>query len=206
MSCARKDLLGKSPQRAVFVHKSRCAKRNLRQESNVQWFRRTGMEKSRKICMLGDFGVGKTSLVARFVKQTFSEKYITTVGVKIDSKVLENPPMKLVLWDIAGKNALDGVKLSYLQGASGVVLVADGTREATVRSALYLMMQAKQEVHFELPAVLLINKFDRFEDWEVTPAMIAEVRKNLPVFEASALTGLGVEAAFLQLAKRMETP
>jgi small GTP-binding protein len=156
--------------------------------------------------MLGDFGVGKTSLVARFVHSVFSEKYVTTVGVKIDTKVLEPsheqaPRVKLVLWDIAGKNALDSVKLSYLQGASGVVLVADGTRESTLRSALYLLMQARQETNAELPAVLLVNKFDRLEDWEVTAAMLAELRNSLPVFESSAMSGEGVEVGFQTLTK-----
>jgi small GTP-binding protein len=159
---------------------------------------------TRKICMLGDFGVGKTSLVARFVHSAFSEKYVTTVGVKIDTKVIEPATpsadrVKLVLWDIAGKNALDSVKLSYLQGASGVVLVADGTREATLRSALYLLMQARQETNAALPAVLLVNKFDRLEDWEVTPSMLVELRNSLPVFEASAMTGEGVELGFQTL-------
>lgn len=162
------------------------------------------MEKTRKICMLGDFGVGKTSLVARYIKQTFSEKYITTVGVKIDTKTIAEPPTKLVVWDIAGKNALDGVKLSYLQGATGVILVADGTREATLRSALYLLMQARQETRPELPAVLLVNKFDRFDDWEVTPIMLAELRKTLPVLESSAMSGEGVEDGFMRLVRAME--
>jgi small GTP-binding protein len=165
-------------------------------------------ELTRKICMLGDFGVGKTSLVARFVHSAFSEKYVTTVGVKIDTKQLEPgssdaPRVKLVLWDIAGKNALDSVKLSYLQGTTGVVLVADGTREATLRSALYLLMQARQETNPELPAVLLVNKFDRLDDWEVTAAMLAELRHSLPVFEASALSGEGVEPGFQALTQLM---
>lgn len=156
----------------------------------------------RKICMLGDFGVGKTSLVARFINNVFSEKYVTTIGVKIDTKQLEvgAQPVKLVLWDIAGKNALDGVKLSYLQGAAGIVLVADGTREPTLRSALYLLMQAKQE-RPDLQAVLLVNKFDLFERWEVSPTALADVRRTLPVFESSAQSGEGVEEAFLTLAK-----
>jgi small GTP-binding protein len=152
--------------------------------------------------MLGDFGVGKTSLVSRFVHSVFSDKYVTTVGVKIDYKKIQQTQrqLKLVMWDIAGKNALDTVKLSYLQGSSGVILVADGTREATLRSALYLLMQARQEVRADLPAVLLVNKFDRLEDWEVTPAAIADLRKNLPVFESSAQTGEGVELGFQTLA------
>ncbi len=61
---------------------------------------------SRKVCMLGDFGVGKTSLVARYVRNTFSEKYLTTVGVKVDSRVIALPgeiDLKLVIWDIAGR-------------------------------------------------------------------------------------------------------
>ena len=88
---------------------------------------------ARKICMLGDFGVGKTSLVSRFVRNTFSEKYLTTVGVKVDSKEVDRGgrgPLKLVVWDIAGKSALDALNMSYLRGASGLLLVADGTREA----------------------------------------------------------------------------
>jgi small GTP-binding protein len=111
--------------------------------------------------------------------------------------------LKLVIWDIAGKNALDTVKLSYLQGTAGVILVADGTREATLRSALYLLMQARQELHAELPAVLLINKFDRIADWEITPAAIAELRKTMPVFESSAQTGEGVEVGFATLANTL---
>lgn len=158
--------------------------------------------------MLGDFGVGKTSLVARFVHAVFSEKYVTTVGVKIDTKIIESPGpelprLKLVLWDIAGKNALDSVKLSYLQGASGVVLVADGTRESTLRSALYLLMQARQETNDGLPAVLLVNKFDKLDDWEVTPSMLADLRNSLPVFESSAMSGEGVEEGFKRLTQML---
>ena len=77
---------------------------------------------ARKICMLGDFGVGKTSLVARFVRNTFSDSYLTTVGVKVDSKevaLANGQTQKLVVWDIAGKSALDALNLSYLRGASG---------------------------------------------------------------------------------------
>ena len=158
--------------------------------------------------MLGDFGVGKTSLVARFVHAVFSEKYVTTVGVKIDTKIIEasspeQPRLKLVLWDIAGKNALDSVKLSYLQGSSGVVLVADGTRESTLRSALYLLMQARQETNDGLPAVLLVNKFDKLDDWEVTPSMLADLRNSLPVFESSAMSGEGVEEGFTRLTQML---
>lgn len=160
------------------------------------------IEKTRKICMLGDFAVGKTSLVARFVTQAFSDKYLTTVGVKVDTKVvaLHEGSVKLVLWDIAGKNALDSVKLSYLRGAHGLVLVADGTRETTLRSALFLLNQARSEIG-PVPAILMVNKFDRIDDWEITPSALMEVRRSLPLFESSANTGEGVEEAFLTLTR-----
>lgn len=158
-------------------------------------------EIARKICMLGDFGVGKTSLVSRYVSNTFSDKYLTTVGVKVDSKQVEvrGAPVKLVLWDIAGKSGLDTLNKKYVQGASGLILVCDGTREATLRTAVYLLMQARGVLQ-NPAAVLLVNKLDLVEKWEVGPATLVEVRKTLPVFETSARTGDGVEAAFNELA------
>jgi hypothetical protein len=161
-------------------------------------------EIAKKICMLGDFGVGKTSLVARFVRNTFSDRYLTTVGVKVDSKLVEagGSSVKLVIWDIAGKSALDTLNQSYLRGASGLILVVDGTREPTLRSALYLQMQANSVLNTP-PAVLLVNKLDLIDKWEILPATIAELRKTIPVFETSARTGDGVEAAFAELAGRL---
>ncbi|TDR41646.1 hypothetical protein DFR29_110129 [Tahibacter aquaticus] len=162
-------------------------------------------ELARKICMLGDFGVGKTSLVARFVRNTFSEKYLTTVGVKVDSRVVDlagGDRMKFVVWDIAGKAVLDSLNQNYLRGASGLILVADGTREASLRAALNLLMQARDVL--DNPAcVLFVNKLDLVERWEVAPETLAEMRHSLPVFETSALSGDGVEAGFGELATRL---
>ena len=160
---------------------------------------------ARKVCMLGDFGVGKTSLVARFVRNTFSDQYLTTVGVKVDSKEMrlaDGGALKLVLWDIAGKSALDALNMSYLRGASGLMLIADGTREATLRAALDLLMQSRSLLP-DAKVVLLINKLDVIERWEVAPATLAELRRTLPVFETSARFGEGVELAFADLAARL---
>ena len=159
---------------------------------------------ARKICMLGDFGVGKTSLVSRFVRNTFSDKYLTTVGVKTDTKLVELPQrrVKLVLWDIAGKDVLDGLKLTYLRGSTGLVMVADGTRAPTLHSAAQLLRQARGEIG-EVAAVLLVNKFDLFDRWEVAPSQLAELRRAMPLFETSALSGESVEEAFTALAERL---
>ncbi len=162
---------------------------------------------ARKICMLGDFGVGKTSLVARFTRNTFSERYLTTVGVKVDSKEVDRGEfgvVKLVVWDIAGRSVLDALNMSYLRGASGLLLVADGTREATLRTAIDLLLQSRSLLP-DAEAVLLVNKLDLVERWEVAPSTLVGLCQTLPVIETSALSGDGVEQAFMELAKRLST-
>lgn len=74
----------------------------------------------KKVCMLGAFAVGKTSLVERFVKSIFSEKYVTTVGVKIDKKSMQfdNEQIELLLWDIHGEDEFQKVRPSYLRSNS----------------------------------------------------------------------------------------
>lgn len=160
---------------------------------------------TRKLCMLGDFGVGKTSLVSRFVRSTFSEKYLTTVGVKVDTKEIALPdraPSKFVIWDIAGRSHLDALNMTYLRGASALLLVADGTRERSLHSALNLLMQSRGMLP-DAAVVVAVNKLDLVEQWEIAPSALAELRRTLPVFETSARTGEGVEAAFVEIATRL---
>lgn len=160
-------------------------------------------ELARKICLLGDFAVGKSSLVARFVRNTFSDKYLTTVGVKVDSKQLSLAPdlaMKLVVWDLAGKAELDSLNRGYIRGAHGLMLVADGTREASLRAALYLWMQTQKQLP-GVPVVMLVNKLDLVDRWEVSANDIARLQESLPTYRTSALKGEGVEEAFATLAR-----
>ena len=99
----------------------------------------------KKLCMIGAFAVGKTSLVARFVKSIFSEKYLTTVGVKIDKKTLGvgDQEVTLIVWDLAGEDEFLQVRMSYLRGSAGYFLVADGTRRATLDKAIELQQRAE---------------------------------------------------------------
>ena len=158
---------------------------------------------SRKISLLGDFAVGKTSTVTRSVRNTFSEAYLTTVGVKVDTKILADANghnLRLVLWDIAGASSLDQMRANYIGGTQGLLLVADGTRSDTVDTALGLRDQASRILGNELPVVLVLNKCDLAGEWEVPPERIRELARQLPVFSASARTGEGVEEAFAALA------
>lgn len=156
--------------------------------------------------MVGDFSVGKTSLVSRFVQQTFSEKYLTTVGVKIDTKIvnsIEGVSVKLILWDIAGNDVLTTATKTYLRGAAGFFLVVDGTRFPTWQSAIQLHQEVTTVIG-EKPFILLLNKTDLEAQWEIDQSLIeAQTHKGWQLIRTSAKTGLGVEEAFLQLSMRM---
>ena len=161
---------------------------------------------TRKICVVGDFAVGKTSTVARVVHNVFSEKYLTTVGVKIDTYVHEVPgqsDMKLVIWDIAGTDRFSAVEFSYLRGASGLLLVIDGTRPDTAQAAKRLLAEA-QSRYGELPYVTLVNKIDLTDEWLLSDDEIDALRRDgHAIFRTSARTGEGVAEALAELCDRI---
>lgn len=159
----------------------------------------------KKICMLGGFSVGKTSLVKRYVQSVFSETYLTTVGVKVDKKTVDlaDRTVSLILWDLAGEDDIASLRMSYLRGSAGYVLVADGTRHSTVDVALSLRQRVEAD-YGPLPFVLLLNKNDLKEQWAVPDAEIADLRQSgWWVRASSARTGEGVDDAFSDLAVRV---
>jgi small GTP-binding protein len=156
----------------------------------------------KKICMVGQFGVGKTSLVRRFVNSIFDERYLTTVGVKIDRKdvTVGSELVTLMLWDLAGEDDMAQITLSHLRGASGYILVVDGCRAASFVKAVELQQRISGQVG-PLPFVLVLNKADLRDQWEVEDKAVSE--HGWPTFETSAKAGSGVEEMFLALAKKM---
>jgi small GTP-binding protein len=159
----------------------------------------------KKICMLGSFAVGKTSLVRRFVESIFSDTYQTTVGVKIDRKIVHvnGAEINLVLWDLYGDDDFQKIRWSYFQGASGYLLVADGTRRSTLAKAVELEERARKEIG-AVPFVFVINKCDLLDQWEIDPEMEQQLAaKKWTVLRSSAKSGEGVEQAFSQLARKI---
>jgi hypothetical protein len=162
----------------------------------------------KKICMLGAFAVGKTSLVRRYVDSIFSDTYLTTVGVKIDKRVVSvgDETLNLILWDIAGEDEVSSVRMSYLRGASGYFLVVDGTRAATLDVARSIQQRAESEIG-SVPFIALVNKVDVRNEWTVAQDSLADLEQaGWSVALTSARTGEGVEAAFLTLAERLLRP
>ncbi len=155
--------------------------------------------------MLGSFAVGKTSLVQRFVSSKFPRKYQTTVGVMIDKKTVKigNQEIYLMLWDVYGQDEFRRVQTSYLADASGYFLVVDGTRKNTLDTALELRKKVNEEIG-EIPFVLILNKTDLKNEWEITSQALGELSESgWAVVETSAKTGEGVEKAFLSLAAKI---
>jgi small GTP-binding protein len=159
----------------------------------------------KKVCMLGAFGVGKTSLIRRYVDSIFSEAYLTTVGVKIDKKILTvgAEPVTLVLWDIAGEDDVNAIRMTYVRGAAGYFLVVDGTRAETLEVARAIQERVMREIG-PVPFLLLLNKADLQESWELSTQSVAALETaGWAIFRTSAKTGDSVEEAFQELAKRM---
>ena len=166
------------------------------------------MNLKKKICMLGIYHVGKTSLVRSFVYSIFEDQYLSTVGVKIDKKQveIEDQPMEFLLWDIAGEDDHFSVPLSYLRGASGYLLVIDGTRKATFDKALDLQQRTEEAIG-PVPFIAVLNKVDLTDQWELGPKDLAELDKmNWTFIKTSAKLGTGVEEAFTKLGQKILHP
>lgn len=159
----------------------------------------------KKICMMGAPGVGKTSLVRQFVESTFSDKYLSTIGVKIDKKTVAigSTVINMMLWDLQGEERYQWIRMQYLKGAAGYVLVADGTRPETLEIAIGLQENAASRAS-DLPFVLCMNKADRMGDWAISATQREWLQeKGWTIFQTSAKNGDMVEAAFTTLATRV---
>jgi len=126
------------------------------------------------------------------------------VGVKIDKKPVKlgDTDVNLILWDIAGEDDLTRMRMSYLRGASGYLLVVDGTRPGTLDTAINLQKKVDEFSGTGIPFVLLLNKTDLTDGWGLADETIEALsERNWTVMKTSAKTGEGVEDAFLTLTR-----
>jgi small GTP-binding protein len=161
----------------------------------------------KKICLLGDFAVGKTSLVRRFVEGTYDEKYLSTIGVTVSQKSLDrgDHQLKLLIWDLAGGESFSQYQQNYLRGSSGALVVMDLTRAESLDSIGEYAAQLLA-VNPAAQLVFIGNKSDLAEGISVTRQQIesATAAFEMPVFLTSAKTGERVEAAFESIADLIE--
>jgi len=158
------------------------------------------MSVAKKICLIGRFAVGKTSLVKQFIEKQFGEKYKTTVGVSIATKKLfiENKEISLVIWDIAGFEQ-DGHYAHYMRGVHGIIWVVDGTEPESFE-IIDTINNSLPEIK-QVPSVCFINKCDLLDEWIIKESEVATLKEfNYAVYKTSAKTGENVENGFTKLA------
>lgn len=146
--------------------------------------------------MIGRFAVGKTSLVDRFVKNHFSEKYQTTVGVAISTKIMDEST-KLIIWDIAGFEQENHYK-PYLRGAHGIIYVVDATEPESIKTLDMILADSPELA--DKPAVCFINKADLNDEIKWQDAFdekLAQIAEHC--IWTSAKSGENVEAGFAKL-------
>lgn len=161
------------------------------------------MQISKKVVVLGHFGVGKTSLIRRFVEDRFSDNYTVSIGVHITKKLVEIPPDKsvsLILWDLEGTDDLNHIRESYLLGTHGIIYVFDLSRPTTFQE-IELDLSILKKKASGVPVKIVGNKVDL-----VVATEVAEILNNNNIsydYLTSAKTGGKVNDLFEQLAKML---
>jgi small GTP-binding protein len=165
-----------------------------------------------KIVMLGDYAVGKTSLVNRYVYNIFDERYLTTLGARISKKDVRvtvgttSSEASLIVWDLSGNDGFQSVLPQYLKGAAGAMVVADATRPETVQNlphhlALFRRHNPAGQVAASCNKVDLVDR-SRWQALEESVSAAVSVPPEL-LFLTSAQDSINVEAMFAALAGRL---
>jgi small GTP-binding protein len=173
------------------------------------------LTQTRKICIVGDFGVGKTSLIRRFVEGQFSDQYLSTVGVKISRKTVsvtdlkDHSPfdVKLLIWDLEGQTKFKGITTSYLQGSSGFLIVGDVQRDESLQH-LSDHIDLCLSVNPQSIIAIALNKTDLITvtEGEQIFSKIQEKLEGKPIirlYPTSAKTGDHVEEIFQNIASKI---
>ncbi len=165
----------------------------------------------KKIVLLGDGSVGKTSLVARYVINKFDDKYITTIGTKVSRKDIQiiRPNLiinlRMMLWDILGQKEYSKIRSASLSGAQGVILVGDLSRPETVKSLSEFWLKEVRSVCGNIPTVMVGNKLDIADKAAMASTLLETTGQKLgfPTMLCSAKTGANVEAIFSNLGEML---
>ena len=163
-----------------------------------------------KLCLIGEGSVGKTSLIKRFVYETFDDTYISTIGTKITKKdmVLKDPAsgadvsVTILVWDIMGQKGFrELLQEAYFYGAQGLIAVCDVTNKFSLDEVGDWVSSAF-EVTGEVPIAFMANKYDLKDSSEFSIQDMEDYAKKFKdsfAFPSSAKTGMNVEEAFHKL-------
>jgi len=159
----------------------------------------------KKVCILGDPGVGKTSVINRYVKNVFSPDYLSTIGANVSTKelTLEGTHLIMSIWDIAGQQTSRSLSASHYNGSGGAVFVYDLTSQPSFDGLIQWEYQIKKVLK-DVPHIFIANKTDLAEGMTIPETRLPVAHKVKPnFFMVSAKTGEGLAAAFDYLGKQM---
>ena len=165
---------------------------------------------SKKVCLIGDFSVGKTSLIRRFVEGVFSEQYLTTIGIKIARKVVNletsSQQIDLIIWDIEGGTKFKPIVPNYLKGATGAIIVGDLSRQETL-DHLPAHIDLFVQTNPNAVAIVALNKSDIIEEHKLTKLRelnnFTANSQTIKTIVTSAKNNTNVDQAFTELAANM---
>lgn len=164
----------------------------------------------RKLCLLGDAAVGKTSLIRRYVEDRFDDRYLVTLGTKVTMKEMylkipdngQHLKITLMIWDILGQREPKRLHTTFYNGANGAFVVADITRKETIAALEGWILSLFNTVG-RVPILLLVNKIDLLEQSAIEPEEIQDLARkyNTSYVLTSAKTGENVEKAFFKMSE-----
>jgi Ras-related protein Rab-7A len=163
-----------------------------------------------KVIILGDSGVGKTSLMNQYVHKRFSNQYKATIGADFLTKevMIDDKLVTLQIWDTAGQERFQSLGVAFYRGADSCVLVYDITDAKSFDNLESwmdeFMVHAAPRNHETFPFVILGNKSDLAKKRQVQQAKAkqwCQTKGNIPHFETSAKEAMNVEQAFHTIAK-----
>ena len=166
-------------------------------------------EYSNKIILTGDFSVGKTSLIRRFVKNKFERDYISTLGVQISKKTVilsEQTKMNFIIWDIGGQvHQMAPYRAKFYNGANAALIVIDRSRSGNLNSIEKWYKDIKKSIPTNIPIIVVGNKSDLVNEIVIGEEEIKNIAKeyDFHYILTSALTGENVNDAFLYIAYRV---
>ena len=150
-----------------------------------------------KLLLIGDSGVGKSCLLLRFADDTYTESYISTIGVdfKIRTIELEGKTVKLQIWDTAGQERFRTITSSYYRGAHGIIVVYDVTDESTFANVKQWLQEIERYACEGVNKLLVGNKADltssKAVDFDAAKQLADEL--GIPFLETSAKDATNVE-------------